>query len=240
MIMQRQDNHAMSTDTTPQLPPFEALIFDADGTLVDTESTTIDVFYDLSLHHGLQMSHAEACRLFRGQRMADCIAQVQRRITRTLPEDFMGQIRQEMARRFDQGVQTMPGALELAKFLSAQTRIPYCVATNGPRMKVTQTLSLSGLMGFFEGRVFSAYEVDSFKPQPDLFLHAARAMNAPPHVCAVVEDSEPGVQAGLAAGMQVMYVGAKDLLAPSLRSHVTRVPHLALIQHALERQSAPC
>lgn len=238
--MQRTDNRAMPADTTRQLPPFDALIFDADGTLVDTESTTVDVLYDLSLAQGLQMPREEAYRVFRGQRMADCIAQVQSRITRTLPEDFIGQIRQEMARRFDLGVQTMPGALDLARALSAQTRIPYCVATNGPRMKVSQTLSLSGLMDFFEGRVFSAYEVGSFKPEPDLFLHAARAMNAQPCVCAVVEDSEPGVRAGLTAGMQVMYVGATDLLAPFLLNQVTHVPHLALIQQALQRQSASC
>jgi HAD superfamily hydrolase (TIGR01509 family) len=240
MIMQRPDNHAMPTDTLLRLPPFDALIFDADGTLVDTESTTIDALYDLSLAHGLQMPREEAYRVFRGQRMADCIAQVQSRINSPLPEDFMGLIRQEMAKRFDQGVQTMPGALELARALSAQSRIPYCVATNGPRMKVTQTLSLSGLMAFFEGRVFCAYEVGSFKPEPALFLHAANAMRVSAPDCAVVEDSEPGVRAGLAAGMQVLYVGATEMLPSALLSCVTHVPHLSLILQALEGQSAPC
>lgn len=93
----------------------------------------------------------------------------------------------------------IPGAFDLLERLT----IPFCVATNGPREKAELTLELTGLLKFFPDRLFSAYEVGIYKPDPGLFLHAAQVMGVAPERCAVVEDSLPGVQAGLAAGMQV-------------------------------------
>jgi beta-phosphoglucomutase-like phosphatase (HAD superfamily) len=71
------------------------------------------------------------------------------------------------------------------------------------------TLGVSGLLPRFEGRLFSSYEVGSWKPDPGLFLHAAAAMGVAPGRCAVVEDSLPGVRAAVAAGMAVF--GFADL-----------------------------
>lgn len=80
---------------------------------------------------------------------------------------------------------------------------PYCVASSGPRDKIEHSLSITGLLGYFPGRIFSAYDVGSWKPDPGLFLHAAETMGVAPERCAVVEDSVLGVQAGVAAGMTV-------------------------------------
>ena len=82
-------------------------------------------------------------------------------------------------------------------------RLPTCVASSGPPEKIRLSLELTGLLPRFDGRIFSAYEVGSWKPDPGLFLHAAEAMGVPPDECAVVEDSVPGVRAGVAAGMRV-------------------------------------
>jgi HAD superfamily hydrolase (TIGR01509 family) len=81
---------------------------------------------------------------------------------------------------------------------------PVCVASNAPRSKIELCLATTGLARFFEGRIFSAYEVGSWKPDPGLFLHAAQAMGAAPARCLVVEDSAPGVIAAREAGMQVV------------------------------------
>jgi beta-phosphoglucomutase-like phosphatase (HAD superfamily) len=113
-------------------------------------------------------------------------------------------------------------------------------ATNGPRMKVTQTLGLSGLLPYFEDRIYCAYEVGSFKPDPGLFLHAATQLQVTPGQCAVVEDSLPGVLAGLAAGMRVLYVGPVSQLDPETRTRVHLVPHLGAIQEHVERQLTSC
>jgi beta-phosphoglucomutase-like phosphatase (HAD superfamily) len=93
----------------------------------------------------------------------------------------------------------MAGALELLEAM----HLPFCMASNGQHEKMQVTLSTTGLLHFFEGRIFSAYEVNAWKPDPELFLHAARQFGADPACCAVIEDSLPGVEAGLAAGMQV-------------------------------------
>ena len=55
-------------------------------------------------------------------------------------------------------------------------QIPYCVASSGPREKIELSLSTRGLLPYFQGRIFSAYEVGSWKPAPELFLHAAHAL----------------------------------------------------------------
>ena len=79
--------------------------------------------------------------------------------------------------------------------------LPVCVASSGEHEKMRLTLGLTGLLPRFEGRMFSATEVERGKPHPDLFLYAARSLGARPERCVVVEDSLPGVLAARAAGM---------------------------------------
>jgi HAD superfamily hydrolase (TIGR01509 family) len=180
----------------------QAVIFDCDGTLVNSEVPSMDVLHAHACALGIDFTREQAHQQFRGVRMADCIAWIGAQLHHK-PEgfdmDFARSVRSAQAERFSQGLDVIPGAFELLKRLT----IPFCVATNGPREKMELTLGLTGLLDFFPGRLFSAYEVGLYKPEPGLFLHAARAMGVAPARCAVVEDSLPGIQAGLAAGMQV-------------------------------------
>lgn len=180
----------------------QAVIFDCDGTLVDSEVPGMDVLYDHARALGIDFTREQAHHRFRGARMADCVAWMAAQLTHT-PDgfelEFIRGVRQAQADRFRQGLDTIPGAVDVLSRLT----MPCCVATNGPREKMELTLGLTGLLGFFPDRLFSAYEVGSYKPDPGLFLHAAKAMGTTPACCAVIEDSLPGIQAGLAAGMQV-------------------------------------
>jgi len=92
----------------------------------------------------------------------------------------------------------------------ASITLPVCVASNGPMSKLTHTLGLTKLLPHFEGRIFSAYEVGSWKPDPGLFLHSARSLGVNPSRCIVVEDSLPGIWAAKAAGMRVLGFTAGD------------------------------
>jgi len=84
-----------------------------------------------------------------------------------------------------------------------------CVASSGSPEKMRFTLGLTGLWDLFDGRIFSSTQVPRGKPFPDLFLHAAIAMDVQPFECTVVEDSVPGIQAARAAGMRAFaYTGA--------------------------------
>jgi len=203
----------------------QAFIFDSDGTLVDSEVPSMDVIHEEAQALGLRFTREEAHHVFRGLRMAEVIEWVSAQLPQVpenFAEHFARTVRSAQAERFKNKLDVIPGARELL----ARLTIPFCVATNGPREKVELTLGITGLLPHFEGRVFSAYEVGSFKPDPGLFLHAARAMGVAPQYCAVVEDSLPGIQAGLAAGMRVYSLFPADALDADLRSQVHSIRDL--------------
>jgi HAD superfamily hydrolase (TIGR01509 family) len=115
-----------------------------------------------------------------------------------LSSDFEQELRRRRDHTFAQRLRPVAGALELVRRL----RVPSCVASNGPQPQIELSLRVTGLHELFAGRIYSAYSVRAWKPEPQLFLHAGRELDVHPSECAVVEDSELGVQAGLAAGMQ--------------------------------------
>ena len=203
----------------------QAVIFDADGTLVDSEVPSMDVIHEQASALGVVCTREQAHQQFRGVRMADCIAWIAAQLPQVPPgfaEDFARSVRAEQAKRFAQGLGVIPGAFELLRKL----QIPFCVATNGPREKVELTLGLTGLRPFFPERIFSAYEVGVFKPDPGLFLHAANVLGVAPEHCAVVEDSLPGIEAGLAAGMRVFSLMPSPELPAALSGRVVSIRSL--------------
>jgi len=191
-----------------------SIIFDCDGTLVDSEGIGVDVIVELAAEHGAQLDRDVEARELRGLKLAECVSGIEARSGVALPDTFIPEIRVRTAAAFRQRLQAMPGIHELLSSL----RVPYCVASSAPREKTELSLSLTGLLRFFEGRIFSSYEVGSWKPEPGLFLHAAQTMGFTPESCAVIEDSEPGVAAGLAAGMQVFAFGFTPDARPQAES----------------------
>src|SRR5574343_125007 len=192
-----------NTSVFQKSEPIAALLFDLDGTLVDSEHIGLQVLHELACGLGLRWGHEEFLLRFRGVPMPRCVATLAQHLPPGLPPldeaAFLRQLRAAMAARFRDGLDEMPGASALLSSLT----IPFAVATNGPREKAALTLGLTGLDRWLQGRVFCAPEVGSYKPEPGLFLHAAQALGCTPHRCAVVEDSVTGLRAGLAAGMRV-------------------------------------
>jgi len=209
-----------------------ALLFDLDGTLVDSEVPGMDVLFEEAVKLGVAMTREEAHAVFRGQRMALSIEAIGARLAQQ-PDDFAStftaHIRRAMAARFREALDPMPGALELV----ARLKRPFCIATNGPREKAELTLGLTGLRPYFENRLFSAYEVGHFKPAPGLFLHAAQALGVAPARCAVVEDSLPGIEAGLSAGMQVFSLCHADTVPADLARRIRPLRSLAELDQIL-------
>jgi HAD superfamily hydrolase (TIGR01509 family) len=180
--------------------PLRLVIFDCDGVLVDSETVQIRVMVESMAGRGLHMPLDEAMPLFRGRKMAECVAEMERRLGSSLPESFVPDLRAAMADVFRRELRPIPGIFDALDAIST----PKCVASNAPLEKMRLTLGITGLLPRFEGRMFSSYEVGSWKPDPGLFLHACRAMGASPEECAVVEDSVLGVRAALAAGMRAL------------------------------------
>lgn len=187
----------MSIQTIPQ-----AIIFDCDGVLVDSERLANAVLVEYVREFGLILSLEEALTRFTGGKMADCVAELERRLGRRLPDHFVPTFRERSATAFRAHLRPIEGVEALVNSLR-QRKLPYCVASSGPREKIELNLRITGLLHYFQALIFSAYEVEKWKPDPGLFLHAARVLGVEPQQCAVIEDSQPGINAGLAAEMMV-------------------------------------
>ena len=188
------------------------VIFDLDGTLVDSESQSNQAFLDLLPE--IDEPVTALIERYRGMRLAPVLADLENRLCRRLPDDFQAAYRSRVSELFDQRLEAMPGAKEMLDSLSCA----YCIASAGPPEKIRQSLKLSGLAPYFGERVFSSYEVGSWKPEPGLFLHAAGMLGFPPDRCIVVEDSDPGLIAANAAGMRAIHF-APDGSASTIDCH---------------------
>ena len=118
------------------------------------------------------------------------------------PASFEAVYAERLAAAFERELAPCPGVPALLDFLDG-AGIPYCVASNGSPARVEASLRATGLLGRFDGRIFSAEQVTRPKPAPDLFRRAAEVLGAPAARCLVVEDTPPGIAAGRSAGMFV-------------------------------------
>lgn len=203
-------------------PAIDGVIFDCDGTLVDSEKIGNEILVEHVAEFGLTMPIEEAVALFTGGQMSRAVAELERRLGEPLPTDFVPELRRRMASAFRERLKPMPGARQLL----GKLEIPFCIASNGPRDKMDVTLEATGLGGFFPAsKILSAYDINSWKPDPELFFHAARCLGVVPPRCAVVEDSKPGIDAGLAAGMFVFLL-ADERPTGWVQERVWSVQHL--------------
>lgn len=180
--------------------PLSLIIFDCDGVLVDSEPISL-LRLTLGLNRIGVPIDVETVRVrFAGTSMASIMAHIVRDYAVTVPDDFVAAVKADTLRAFDAGLLAMPGVADAVAGLA----LPRCVASSSDPVRLAHTLGLTGLAPLFEGRIYSSTLVARGKPAPDLFLHAAASMGAPPEACLVVEDSVPGVQAARAAGMRVL------------------------------------
>lgn len=176
------------------------MIFDCDGVLVDSEPIANRLFAEALAEIGWPLSLGEVSRRFTGLTMTHCLELVEGHLGRPVPADFLDRLQARTFAAFRAGLQPVPGVASAIRRIG----LPDCVASSGEIEKMRLTLGITGLLPHFEGRLFSADQVPRGKPHPDLFLYAAACMGAEPAVCVVVEDSLPGVQAAVAAGMRVL------------------------------------
>lgn len=180
------------------------MIFDCDGVLVDSEPIAGRVMAGLLTEAGLPSTYEDVMRDYRGRSMGGCLEIVRERLGREPDIDIPGRYYAAVEAAFRTELEPVAG------IVAALDRIglPDCVASSGPHHKMRVSLGATGLWDRFEGRIFSASEVGVGKPAPDLFLHAAERMGFDPATTAVVEDSVPGVQAAVAAGMRALAYAA--------------------------------
>ena len=179
----------------------ELIIFDCDGVLVDSETITNQVLVDYLNEFGAGLSLKEALELFQGGALSDSIEYMNQKHGITLPPEFTSNFRHRMKAAFEKRLKAVPGIVELIDSLIAANK-KICIASNGPIEKMDTTLHITNLKKYFGDSVFSAYQINKWKPEPDLFLYAAEQMNTKPENCTVIEDSPRGIKAAKLAGMK--------------------------------------
>ncbi len=183
--------------------PIELVIFDCDGVLVDSERLSVRVESQLLTEMGWPLSEADVLDRFVGRSDAHMIGEIEAHFGRPVPE-FVEQYRERLFEAFERELTPVDGVVATLDAIGHAT----CVASSGTHEKMARTLGSTGLFDRFDGRIFSATEVERGKPAPDLFLFAAAEMGFAPRACAVIEDSRAGVEAARAAGMHVFgYAG---------------------------------
>ena len=177
----------------------KCIIFDCDGILVDSETIANQVLLSMSAPFGLRMTMEEAVKNFNGRRLKNIFEQIEKLTDKKLPDSFETDFRKQTFEAFKTDLKAVKGVRKFIENLS----VPYCVASSGPVEKITLNLTTTGLIQNFENRIFSSYEINSWKPDPEIFIHACNQMGFKKEECIVIEDSVAGVIAGVKGGFKV-------------------------------------
>ncbi|MEU0678132.1 HAD family hydrolase [Streptomyces sp. NPDC006172] len=183
--------------------PYDLVIFDNDGVLVDSEPISNRLLAAYLTELGHPTSYEDSIRDYMGSAMHRIHDLVLERTGERLPAEFDDVFHQRVFEAFARELRPVEGVVDVLEKLTAG-EVPYCVASSGSHERIRVGHRTTGLDRWFEeSRIFSSQDVGKGKPAPDLFLHAAERMGVAPARCVVVEDSPLGVRAAVAAGMDV-------------------------------------
>ena len=207
---------------------FDLIIFDCDGVLVDSERIANAVFARvLEQECGLQFSQQQMFDRFVGHSKAQCLQIVERMTGAPAPAALAHRYQADIDQALRDSVVAVSGVEAVLQLID----VPYCVASSGSHEKMNTTLGTTGLSKYFDGNIFSTSDVTRGKPDPDIYLHAAKSMGvSDPTRCLVIEDSPIGVKGAVAAGMTVFgyaeLMQAEKLLDQGAHRVFGRMPDL--------------
>jgi HAD superfamily hydrolase (TIGR01509 family) len=205
--------------------PFDLVIFDCDGVLVDSETISASTLADNLTRIGFPVDRNYVNEHYLGRSFDVVKADYARRTGQALPQDFADAWYRDLFAAFRRYLKPVPGAADVL----ARLTIPKCVASSSARARLTLSLAVTGLASLCGADVFDASMVSRGKPAPDLFLYCAGRMGAAPARTLVVEDSVTGIAAAAAAGMTAWaFVGGSHYAdgsdtAPLRRAGAARV-----------------
>ncbi|CAH8285146.1 HAD superfamily hydrolase (TIGR01509 family) [Mariniflexile fucanivorans] len=185
---------------------YKCIIFDCDGVLVDSEPISIQILVDMANTYGANIDLAYGMKHFKGSFMNACIEKISKLTKKPLQDTFEDDYRKQSFEAFKKSMKPVDGI----KNVLINLNIPFCVASSGPEDKIKLNLQLSGLLPYFENKIFSCYAIQKWKPDPAVFLWAAETMGFKPEECLVIEDSLSGVKAANAGGFDVFGFTAHD------------------------------
>jgi HAD superfamily hydrolase (TIGR01509 family) len=181
----------------------EAVLFDCDGVLVDSEPITNGVLRDMLAELGWQMTPQECFAIFVGHAIIDQAPLIEKHTGKPLTQEWLALFRARRDEALNARLQAVPNIHSAVKTLHAATGGRIAVASGADHEKIILQLTKVDLLPYFAGRTFSGVEQARNKPHPDVYLAAAKALGVPIERCAVIEDTPNGGSAGLASGAVV-------------------------------------
>jgi HAD superfamily hydrolase (TIGR01509 family) len=182
---------------------FDAVLFDCDGVLVDSETITNGVLRDMLAERGWAMTLQQCMDLFVGNAVTDKRSEIEAHTGLPLSPDWLMAFRERRNAALVADIQPIPNIHQAVTALHLATGGRIACASGADRFKVEMVLTQVGLAEYFAGNIFSGHEMPRSKPFPDVYLAAAAHLAVNPLRCAVVEDTVTGVRAGVAAGATV-------------------------------------
>jgi HAD superfamily hydrolase (TIGR01509 family) len=179
------------------------VIYDCDGVIVDSEPVANRITAAACTELGWRMTAEEADRNFLGMTLTDMIPLIEARIGRPVSPEWRTEVMRRLVDALSFEAIAIPGAIEALKATTAMG-LPWRIASNSSHEEMRAKFSRLGIADLVAGRVHSHRDVARGKPAPDLFLAAAHAEGVSPAECVVIEDSQPGVRAAIAAGMDCL------------------------------------
>ncbi|KHD25650.1 HAD family hydrolase [Vibrio caribbeanicus] len=212
-------------------PQIKCVIFDCDGTLVDSERLCCEALCQAFNHFGAKLSMEDAIRHFEGGKLADILSMTKQRLGVKVSIDKLEPVyRDYLDGLFDAQLQPMEGVFDVLDYFDTKG-IEYCVASNGPRVKIERALELTGLLPQFKGKIFSAFDTNSWKPEPDLVMYSAMNMGFRLEECMYVDDTPKGLEAGVRAGVKTVH-----LIGINERAHelnIEKIRHLKELEQCV-------
>ena len=191
--------------------PVEAVLFDMDGLLIDTETVYIEAYMAAAKAMEVEMPLA-LCHAMIGRPSPDCEAMIQDHFGPAFRSDlYEARVGDHAKRILDAHVPVKPGAAELLAWLG-ERGLPLAIATSSRATTLQRRLGRAGLLGHFKA-IATRYDVERGKPHPDVYLEAARRLGVAPERCIAFEDSNVGLTAAHAAGTMAIMV--PDIVPPS-------------------------
>ncbi|WP_395662402.1 HAD family hydrolase [Aestuariivirga sp.] len=177
------------------------VIFDCDGVLVDSEPLSMKIDVEILAENGVVMSEAEAHQRFVGKTFAAMLDEIRRDFGVSFPADASEQKDLRLLQLYARELKVVEGVLPALEALMPQH---FSVASNSPFERVEAALRITHLTRFFGNRITTFEHVARGKPEPDVFIEAARRAGYAPEDCIVIEDSVTGVTAAHRAGCRVL------------------------------------
>ena len=125
-----------------------------------------------------------------------CMESISKVLGKPLPENFEKEFRRRTKIAFEKDILPIDGVMDLVSTL----KLPFCVASSGPKLKIQSNLTHTSLIQYFEGNIFSCYDIQKWKPEPDIFIYAAKEMGFNKTNTVIVEDTVPGATAAKNGG----------------------------------------